>query len=301
MAFVMRLVVRSYTCLGDSVSVILEVSAILGLLLLPDVALESSRKALMLFGRDIVPSLFPYMFFCRMIGSRIRKHHRVIEPVVLILGLLGGSPSGSALLFQCAASIPERKRYALIAVTSTISPMFLLNTVNSWIADTALCRLLLCSHILGTLLAGAILWKIAPIRGMMLCDDENKHTATGDAMIQSILGILNAGGCIVIYTVISSMIKQIPGVYDREGAILHAMLEMAGGMKALCEVFPSSILLAVLLAAAAGFGGMSIMMQNHEYLGAIGVPKRDLISIGLLKAFLSSCMMVLLYSICIRT
>lgn len=276
-------------------SMIIEVAAILGLLFFRNVTVEAAREALMLFGRDVVPSLFPYMYFCRMLGGKTGKHRGLREPFVMILGMLGGSPSGSALLAQCASEIPDEKRYAMAAVASTISPIFLLSTLNGWIDDAVLCRLLLCSHVLGALLAGAMMRKTTPARIMIFENHGQERATVGNAMIQSMAAILNVGGCIVIYTVISSMIMQIPYISHQTGAILHAMLEIAGGMKALCAAFQPSLFRSVLFAAAAGFGGMSIVTQNHEYLAALGVRKRDLIAIGLVKAVLSGGIMAVLY------
>ena len=279
----------------------LEAAAILGLLLFPDMTVKSARDALMLFGRDVLPTLLPYIFFCRILGRRLGQRRGRCGPVVLVLGLLGGSPSGAALLSQCAYEIPEKKRYALIAVVSTISPMFLLNTVNSWVSDPLLCRLLLCSHVLGALFAGALIWKTAPSWRKQTEYEKKAPAVMGSAIMQSVLAILNVGGCIVVYTVIATLIQRFPGISPQTGALVHAALEVAGGMKALCGVYPVSMHRAVLLAAAAGFGGMSIMAQNHEFLADLGISKRKLIGIGLLKAGLSACMMIILYLFCFRS
>ena len=90
----------------------------------PDLAIKSAREAIFVWGRDIVPSLFPYMVLCKTLSSRLKKSRIPSVPLVLTLGLLGGSPSGAAMISAASDTMSRRQCVFLSALTGTISPMF---------------------------------------------------------------------------------------------------------------------------------------------------------------------------------
>lgn len=97
----------------------------------PDLAIKSAREALFVWGRDIVPSLFPYMVLCKTLSSRLKKSRIPSVPLVLTLGLLGGSPSGAAMISAASDTMSRRQCVFLSALTGTISPMFFLSTLRT--------------------------------------------------------------------------------------------------------------------------------------------------------------------------
>ena len=77
---------------------------------------------------------------------------------------------------------------------------------------------------------------------------------------------------------------ELPGLPAASGALIHAVLEIAGGMHALCTAPLPPTLRAVIMAAASGFSGLSILMQNRLFLRPLGVSLRHLIGFGLVRA-----------------
>lgn len=119
----------------------------------PDLAIKSAREALFVWGRDIVPSLFPYMVLCKTLSSRLKKSRIPSVPLVLTLGLLGGSPSGAAMISAASDTMSRRQCVFLSALTGTISPMFFLSTLRTWGFSQSICIRLLSAHWIGACFA----------------------------------------------------------------------------------------------------------------------------------------------------
>lgn len=275
-------------------SIILSSLVLLALIRFPQYTSDAAMAALRIWGLDVVPSLFPYMVFCRLLSSRLRERHVSPVPVVTLLGLMGGSPSGASVLAAYGSGLSRRVLLALCAMTGTISPMFTLGTVLSWIQNPMLCRLLLLSHLLGALCAGGIvLWG---------CRDEQpvRCAATPAASVnpiaQSLDAILQVGGCIVCYSVLASLLGLLPMIGQGTGAVVHGLLEVSGGIHALCALPMSPRLRAVLIAALCGFSGFSILSQNHAFLAPFGVRMTQMILFGLLRAGIAALLMAGLYA-----
>ena len=78
----------------------------------PGAVTEAARDALRVWGLDVAPSLFPYMVFCRLIASRLRQSGMPAMPAAALLGMLGGSPSGAAVVsvYGRAGNLSRRRR-----------------------------------------------------------------------------------------------------------------------------------------------------------------------------------------------
>ena len=107
-------------------SIAFSLVVLLSLIAFPQHASGAAASALRIWGLDVVPSLFPYMVFCRMLSARLREHDVPAAPVAALLGLLGGSPSGATVIAAYGSCLSKRALLTLCAMTGTISPMFTL-------------------------------------------------------------------------------------------------------------------------------------------------------------------------------
>lgn len=269
---------------------------LLSILLLPGRAAEAARNALSIWGHDVVPSLFPYMVLCRMLAAQLRSRRIPAAPVSGLLGMLGGSPSGASVLAAYARQLPRKTLLTLCALTGTISPMFLMQTVGGWMGSTALgCRLLI-AHLIGAAFAALCVYLLperifstglSPAQSVPAGDDQNP-------VAQSVNAILSVGGFIIFYSVIAELLSLLSFIPASAGTLLHALLEAAGGMHALSVAsFPENTK-AILLAAASGFSGLSILSQNLFFLRPFGMRMRDLVCFGFLRMLGAGCAMLLL-------
>lgn len=272
--------------------------ALLALMLcFPGDSVHAAREALTVWGLDVVPSLFPYMVFCRLLASRLRAAGIQAALAAPVLGLAGGSPSGAAVIAAYAGegALSPRALRGLAALTGTISPMFLLGTVALWAKEARLGQLLLAANLFGAALAALVAYATGgnvPLKSTSVCAKPQDE----DAITASVQAILGVGGCIVFFSVLASL----PGtVLAWEGgvgaALLHAALEVSGGMHALLCAPLSPDLRAVLCAAAVGFGGVSILAQNRLFLRPLGLTLGQLAGFGLVRAAGAAGAMALLY------
>ena len=73
-----------------------------------------------------------------------------------------------------------------------------------------------------------------------------------------------------------------------------SVLEIAGGMRLLIQTSSASFARDVSMAVLAGFGGLSILTQNHLFLQVCGVTQGRLLCLALLRALMSGAVMAIL-------
>ena len=273
---------------------------LVALLVLPDQAAQAAREAIAVWGLDVAPSLFPYMVLCRTLTSHLHTRRIPAHFVAAGLGLMGGSPSGAAGVSACAQreGLTRRQVLPFAALTGTLSPMFLLSTLRSWTGDVRLCRMLIAAHIFGAVFAFAVaqLYSGKNTRPNPTCAPSPCTQASPIA--ESVQAILSVGGCIVFFSVVAAALQMlIPGLPDSAAAVLHAVLEVAGGARALAHASFSPQLRGVLLSAACGFTGLSILSQNLLFFRPLGVRLTHLLMLALLRAVGSAAAMACLMSL----
>lgn len=265
------------------------------LLYAPSAGTQAAKNALKLWGLEVVPSLFPYMVFCRMLSARLKAYDVPVALSSSALGLLGGSPAGAAALSADGTGNSRVLLLPLCALTGTMSPMFLYGTVGRWMnASRAYSLLLPMIHVLSALICALVLYVIT-IRMPHAAREREASPLTSakesDPISESADAIITVGGCIVFYSVVSAQISGISWIPEQFAAIIHAVLESAGGIHAILNASYQEHVRMVLLAAASGFSGISILSQNYAFLRRMGVRFSQLVSIAILRAAISAILM----------
>lgn len=263
------------------------------LILFPEDTAQTALYALMLFGKSILPTLFPYMVLSKLLCRSLHQLNISPYTAVSVLGLLGGSPSGAALLVSSTDSLTEKHFFTLCALTGTVSPMFILGTLYTWTQQSRLCRCLLLCHWFGAILCAWFVNLFYHEHNQKIHTDVKTAVFMDNPLSQSIDAILHVGGYIILYSVIASMLgrilqKRFPIIIP----ILHAFLEISGGTHEIVHgTYPQ---IGILLCAILGFSGLSILSQNHAILRPAGIRMRQLVCFGLLRASFSVIMFFLL-------
>ena len=112
-------------------------------------------------------------------------------------------------------------------------------------------------------------------------------------LVQSIEAVLQVGGTIVCFSVIASLIGMLP-MPKVLFPMIHAFLEISGGIYAIIQFPFSGNTKAALLAFFAGFGGLCILFQNLLFLKPLGVKSFQLFSISCIRGFFSAVIMLAL-------
>ena len=220
----------------------------------PGTTISASQSALSIWAQDIVPSLFPYMVLCKMTAQRLRSTRFPAAPLAALLGCMGGSPSGAAMLSVSSGGMAQSQLYALCALTGTISPMFFVGTLHAWGVAQKTCLCLLAAHGLGALLAFACVWQLSPAKGKVAML-ETPEKANGNPIADSVFSVLGVGGCIVFFSVTAACIRVLfPFLPENGCAYLQSVLEIAGGMRLLIQTSGASFARDVSMAVLTGFG-----------------------------------------------
>jgi len=266
------------------------------LLVFADQSINAAKTALRIWCMDVVPSLFPYMVLSRLVSIRLRDKGVPAVVCVPLLGLLGGSPSGASAIAGYASHITHAQLHALCALSGTISPMFFLGTLSRWYGNIEFARMLLTAHFGGALFCSCIVYAfMRKKRGHTTHQLVSAHPAGIDDPIQQcISAILNIGASIMLFSVAAGLFSAIPGIPTSIRAGIHALLEAAGGIHELSQLSLSKNAHAFAAAAAAGFGGISILFQNLTFLRPIGIQIRQLTAYGVIRSIASVFIMLIL-------
>lgn len=264
------------------------------LLVYPQDTAHAARDALIVWGESVVPLLFPYMLFCRTLFDSLRRISIPMHAVAAALGIMGGSPSGAAALTSCSGAVPKRVFFSLCALTGTVSPMFILGSVRSWTGDPPLCAKLLLSHWAGAILCAAAVFVWYRKETVFCAPCAQSHSTHATPLSQSIDAIFQVGGCIIGYSVISEILKILLRSLPVLHPVIHAALEMSGGIHAICKSKMLPDQRSILLAAVLGFSGISILSQNHAFLKHAGVSMHQLTVFALLRMLISAGVMALM-------
>jgi len=255
------------------------------LTVLPEQCVCFARQAMQIWAKNVVPSLFPYMVMCRLLSNELKRMNVPVKLSVTVLGLFGGSPAGASVLAGYDGQMTKKELHSLCALTGTISPMFFLSTVTDWAKDLRLGLLLLTSNIFGAVISSAF---INVFHGrnydQRRIERHLRVSSESDPLHQSITAILIVGGNIVLFSVMAGYLSFIPLLSPCVHAVLHAMLETAGGVYVLSQIPMPFEHRAVLIAFTSGFGGLSILFQNLSFLKTYGIRLKHLLVYGMIRA-----------------
>jgi len=259
----------------------------------------SCFDALLICGRLIIPSLFPFLVlsaFVTKLGlpgilgrliSPLTGRAYGISPAgasALIMGLLGGYPSGAAYIaaMEREEIIDTQEGERLIAFCNNSGPAFIIGVMGAGIFHSVKTGLQLYAvHILSALLTG-FLFK-AKGYSKSVTAHRLDETRCAEALVQSVkqavLTIINICGFIIFFSVLitlmdcggifsflcSSLTKVSGESIGFSRALLSGIFEL-GSAAAAMEGLSSSPLHLALAAALLGWGGLSVHFQTLAVL-----------------------------------
>ena len=273
-------------------NILFYILVIIFLITFPAETANTALQALTIWATSVVPVLFPYMFFSRLLCAALSTLRLPAFLTVAVLGFLGGSPSGASLIAANASSLSERGLFTLCVLTGTISPMFILGSIQSWIDHPSMAGLFLLCHWLSAIVCACAVWLF--YRGRR----ENRpiipkvvNLKFSNPISQSIDAMFQIGGCIILYSVLAGMLGKILHAFPAILPFVHSMFEVSGGIHSLCQSILSPQLKYISIAAALGFSGFSILSQNHTMIQTLGMPIHRMILFAVFRAAISAVMM----------
>ena len=276
---------------------------------------ESIRSTLTLFFHRVLPPLFPYMVLSRVIvsmdlleplGRRLRLARRFRLPEraasVLLTGLLCGFPVGAAgtcTLYE-NGGIGKQDAGRLAALSSNAGPAFLFGTVaalwNSRAYGGFLFAIQTLSALILALFAAHRILPDSENGGTMpenLSSKKNFSSELCRAISESASACLTVCAYIVFFRTAAVLFSRIlPGA----APVFSVLFEFSSGCADGAAIGGEAGLF--MTGFAVGSAGLSVMMQNYNFLGRYELPMKLLLQTKLAQGILCGGASVLFFRLC---
>lgn len=224
------------------------------LLWFSDAAMQACREAAQVFVSGVMPGLFPMMVVSRMLPQPRGKG---AFWQTALFGWMSGSPAAA----QRVMSSGEQRLEKLLCLTGVMSPLFFTGTLSAWVGSRADGWRMLSAHWLGAALT-ALLWRENSQKAAPKTDLPAPSLVSAVShSAQSLLAVL---GAMMLFSVFAGVLHEMLPLPPKAFAVLHAMLEIGSGAKAVANAFPRPC---ALLCALCSFGGLSLWLQNLLFAG----------------------------------
>ena len=291
-----------------------------GLLCYSKAVSAAMTQALALCVQVLLPSLFPFFVLSSMFistGVIQRLSTRLEKPfqwlfglpgsfgAALLLGAAGGYPVGAktiATLYQ-QGQCSKRDAEKALRFCNNAGPAFLISAVGaSLLQDPHAGLNLYAVHVLSALIIGFIYRKNTDhVKYHCITADHMRSTATISLFLRAVTdafsSFLNVSAFVLIFSVISTMLQQLPlidSLHCLPGGgilwygLLAGFLELTSGVACLTQgVLPPSSLLPA-LSFLCGWGGCSVQFQTISLLHDAGLSCRQYLKSKLLQGILAA-------------
>lgn len=232
------------------------------LLLRPETSMTAVRDSCRLFVTAVMPGLLPYMVFSSMLLSRMRGRSAAL---LTLLGWCGGSPGGARLL-SLSPGLTARERAFIGVATATMSPMFLVGTCGGWLGSVRAGAALLISVLVGGAIGGSLAAACCRQAGKAATAPQAHISplTLGVAVEQTARTLLMVCGMMAMARLFAALAAE---AFPVMALPLMTLLEVTAGVCAISELPLPLAWRTALTAAATGFGGLAILLQNRAAAG----------------------------------
>ncbi len=285
--------------------------------------IEGTLSAFILYAKNVLPALFPFIFFNKlltMIGSAselsalLKKplakvyHAPAITGYVVVMSIFCGYPIGSKLTRDLYDNGAIGKQSCLIisVLSNVCGPIFIIGTISSMLGSTLSGYIIYLSHILSAFI-NAFIYRP---KNKELDTNYNLSTTYDDilskSMIDSIISIAVVGGYIAIMSFIITLVDKIyltnliTTTLEHIGidsevtkSVWYGLFEMTRGLANLskCNLnATSSIPIATFLVT---FGGACIALQSLNYTAKCGVTLPKYLCAKLSQAIIATAISII--------
>ena len=253
----------------------------------PGHAAYCALDALRTWALSIAPALLPFLIaspaltcpevaslLSRFTGSFIRLFRLPVHSTgALLIALLSGSPGGAAALagIRRHPSDPPGAFVRAAWMASGASPAFLISGIASGMLNAPQTgMLLLRSQLCALLLSGVLLRSCGRERPALL---NGKKQASQGTVLCAVQALLCIAGYMTLFSVLAGQFCLLLGPSARTP--LLAVLELAGGCRALAALPAALELKLPLISAAACLGGVSVCAQCLSFLEPLGINRME--------------------------
>ncbi|MDD7741065.1 MAG: sporulation protein [Fusicatenibacter sp.] len=265
---------------------------LLYLLLFPEEALKSSCVGVNLWFHTILPSLLPFLILSKILvdTGTIRTILHPLEPFFCyffglsaegayawILGMFCGFPMGARLtaeLYQKGRIEREEAEY-LLTFSNHASPAFLssyvvMNGFGSKEMLLPVFSILYLANLITCVCFRIVYHRFGTCSGRMPKKEVSKQISIGNLLDTSIMNgfeiITRLGGYIILFSIISGILMQLPNPFRFAALYLGGMIEITTGISNLSATGLSYSQKTIAILMCTAFGGLSTVAQTNAMI-----------------------------------
>lgn len=312
--------------MGKTVSSMLILYILCGLVFMPSVCINAASCGVMLCINVIVPSLFPF-FVCSKLLVQNGFAERISRPLQMVMrpvfnvpgcgafafavGALSGCPVGAKTVTElyshglCSKSEAQR----MICFCNNSGPLFIVGSVSvGMLGFEAVGGLLYASHIISAVIVGIIMSfykRKEKIEKSNFLHHSNTGCGFAETVSQSVSLIGYVCGFVIFFAVVTAVLResgmieiitQKTAFTEMAHGVLYGMLEMTNGISAISGgKITSGLLCAV--SFVLGFGGLSVILQVRGIISEYGLSTAVFAAAKLVQGILSALVTSLLLSV----
>lgn len=269
---------RTLTCIAAALTMLI-------LILDAKTALSGAVEGVQLCIQVVIPSLLPLFFlsifltdalssistglltplgrFCRIPGN---------TPALLVLGLLGGYPTGAQSVAEAyrAGHLSKEDGKRLLGFCSNAGPAFVFAMGATQFQDPRIPMVLWLIHILSALITGRILPSFNS--KITALPPKNSSISPTAAMGKTLRTLGFVCGWVILFRVLLTFMDRWFLWYFPEElrTAIHIFLELANGCAELNRITNEGLRM-MLFSAGLGFGGICVLMQTVSVTGSLGL------------------------------
>lgn len=256
------------------------------LLCFPQITIKGGKEGLLLWYSTIVPVLLPFVILSNTLISIQGIHYfsylfyplYKIFPTLLpclsslfTIGLFCGYPMGAKMIddFIATGQMTKRQGYFFLCICNHASPMFLIGYVKTAILKNTISLPLLLLSIyspvlifllLGILINPSLFFTCKPITSSPKAPFQNEM----DIMTNSFSVILKVGGYIILFSILSQFLSQLPFQHTLLKSFLIGISEVTTGIRYIGALTIPAKEKTAFIGALSTFGGISSIAQTKS-------------------------------------
>ena len=256
------------------------------ILLNSNIVINVVRSSIKIFLISVFPSLFPTMVigimlvknnvyeiipkFIKNIFKKVFNYNDYMTSI-FIISLITGTPSNALYIneYLDKGLITNNEAESLLLSTHFINPLFVIGmVVNVIFKSTKIGFSILLTLWISNLIKAYI------TRPRVYKNINRKNISCNESIInsffssikQAIYALLTIMGIIILFNMLTILIKEILHLNNTLSVIINGILEMTGGVTKVSELNINTLLKIIMTYIMLNFGGLSIHMQAFSML-----------------------------------
>lgn len=273
---------------------------------------------------NLLPSLFPFFVMSDLLlaygfvdiisfflGAIMTKWFYLPKDAAFafFVSLFSGFPSGSKYVNDLlnAKKISIEDANYLIMFTHFANPFFIVTTIGLFLLSNVKAGyIILISHILSNIIVAFIFRK----KKVILNNDNNYKkafylsspdkpfiTILTNSIFKSFKTLVNMLGIIMIFLMITTIIKKIIPVRGITNGLLSGFLEMTQGVKYISSLDISLPIKASILSAIVSFSGLSVHFQVKSIIDGTDIKYSNFLKARVVQSFISFFLTLAIFKI----